>query len=54
MKQEYRRCCKRPGTKRIIYDCGIEDQELILCEHHYNLDPAFQRKIKKMEDISSN
>lgn len=51
MIQEPRRCCKRPATKRIIYDCGIGDQELILCDYHYNLDPAFQRNIKKIEDV---
>ena len=49
--RELRRCCKRSAKYQIVYDCGQEDQELILCDYHYNLDPAFQRNIKKIEEV---
>ena len=46
------RCCKRFGKYHIVYDCGPDpDQEIILCEYHYSLDPAFQRNIKKIEAL---
>ena len=47
------RCCRRPATKQIIYDSGDKDQELILCDYHFNLDPAFQRNIKKLTELKS-
>ena len=51
--QEPRRCCKRPAKYDIVYDCGPEEQHLILCEYHYGLDPAFQRNIKKMKELKN-
>ena len=51
MIQEPRRCCKRQAKYRIIYDCGPEDQELVLCEYHYGLSPAFKRNIKDIKDV---
>jgi len=45
-----RKCCDRLSKYEIVYDCGPdEDQFLILCEYHYNLDPAFSRHIKTMK-----
>jgi len=49
-----RKCCKRPSKYEIIYDCGPDpDQNLILCEYHYNLDPAFSRNIKTIKDLGT-
>lgn len=49
---QIRKCCKRPGRYQIKYDCGrVPDQELILCEFHYNSDPVFQRNIKTMKEF---
>lgn len=55
MMQKPSKCCKRPGKYHIIYDCGgsSPDQEVILCNYHYNLDPAFQRNIKSIEEIKN-
>jgi len=45
-------CCKkRPAKYKIVYDWPPEPEEVILCEYHYNLDPAFQRNIKSIEEI---
>ena len=50
--EEVRKCCKGFGKYYIVYDCGPDpDQELILCEYHYGLDPAFQRNIKSMKEL---
>ena len=46
-----RKCCKKPAKYHIIYDCGLDDQDLILCDYHYNRDSVFQRNIKSMERI---
>ncbi len=48
-----RRCCQNPPRYDIVYDCDPdEDQNLILCSYHYNLEsknPAFSRKIISMK-----
>jgi len=47
-----RRCCQNPPRYDIVYDCDPdEDQNLILCSYHYNLDPAFSRNIKSMKEL---
>ena len=51
--REPRKCCKRPGTRKIVYDCGTNDEELILCDFHYNLDPVFQKHIRTIEEIKN-
>ena len=55
MMQEPSKCCKRESKYHIIYDCGVSspDQELILCEHHYQLNEAFQRNIKSIKEIKN-
>lgn len=47
-----RKCCNRPSKYYIVYDCGPEEQELILCQYHYDLDPSFKQYIKKIEELS--
>jgi len=47
-----RRCCDNPARYDIVYDCSPdEDQNLILCSYHYNLDPAFSRNIKSKKEL---
>jgi len=53
MKQEPSKCCNTPGKYHIVYDCGPDsDQELILCEYHYGLHPAFKQNIKSIKELS--
>jgi len=48
------KCCKRKATREITYDCGSgEEKGIILCNYHYDLDPAFQRNIKKIKEIKN-
>ena len=48
----FKKCCNKPGKYKIIYDWQVPE-ELILCEYHYNLDPAFSdvQFIKKIEEL---
>lgn len=47
-----RKCCNKPSKYEIVYDCSPDpDQELTLCEYHYNLDPAFSRNIKTIKEL---
>ena len=48
-----KKCCNKQGKFEIVYDCGIGIQELVICEHHYNLDPVFQRNIKSIKEIKN-
>ena len=48
---ESRKCCKRESKYHIIYDCGLSDQDLILCDYHYNLHPSFKQHIKSIEEL---
>jgi hypothetical protein len=44
--------CKNPVKYSIIYDGGeSSDQELSLCESHYDSNPVFQKYILKIVEI---
>jgi len=47
------RCCKtRPERHRVKYSCGENpDEEMILCDYHFNLSPIMKEHIKKIEDF---
>lgn len=53
MNQESRKCCNRPSKYHVIYDCGLDDQDLTLCDYHYNLHEAFKKNIKSIEEIKN-
>ena len=46
-------CCQRPSKYHIIYDCGSSDQDMILCEYHYNLHESFKQNIRSIEEIKN-
>lgn len=48
-----RKCCNRPSKYHIVYDCGLDDQDLILCNYHYSLDSVFQQNIKSIEELKN-
>ncbi len=43
-------CTNKPKYD-IIYDCGVEDQHLILCQKHYDSNPVFQKNYTKKDEI---
>ena len=43
--------CKKLPKWHLVYDAGIGEQDLILCEFHYNSDKVFQRNIKTIEEV---
>ena len=45
-------CTNKPKYD-IIFDCGVEDQRLILCQQHYDSNPVFQKNIKKKDEIKN-
>jgi len=47
----FRKCCKNIAKYHITYDCGLEDQELFLCDYHYNSNDVFKKFIKVIEEI---
>ena len=49
--REPRKCCTRKATRKIVYDCGPNDEEMLLCDFHFLLDPVFQKNIKHVEKI---
>lgn len=52
MKCTGRNCSRKPKYE-IIYDCGIENQEIILCDYHHTSDSVFQRNIKSIKEIKN-
>ena len=46
-----KRLCKKLPKWNAVYDSGIGEQNLILCEFHYNSDKVFQRNIKTIEEV---
>jgi len=44
------KCCKRQGVKEITYDCGTNDEKIIVCDFHANLEP-FTLHIKDSKKI---
>lgn len=45
-------CCKRTPKYKIEYDGGSSgNYKYVLCEKHYNSDPAFQRNIITKEEL---
>jgi len=53
MNKEIPRCCKtRPERYRVKYSCGQNaDEEIIICDFHFNLSPIMKEHIKKIEEI---
>ena len=45
--------CKEQPKYDIIYDCGPEEQHLILCLKHYNAHTVFKQHVKKIEEIKN-
>jgi len=44
--------CKEIPNKSIIYDCGPNpNQELVICNKHYESNEVFRQFIKKIEEI---
>ena len=55
IEQTSTRCCTKPVRYDIVYNCGPnEDQHLLLCSYHYNLDKAFQRNHKEFKEINND
>jgi len=48
---EYQICCNNKPKYKITYDCGPEENQIILvCEEHYS-DEAFHRFIMTIEKL---
>ena len=46
--------CKNPVKYQIIYDCGIQSDELKICEKHYRCDEVFRQNIKTIIEVDTN
>jgi len=45
--------CKEKPKYDITYDSGTHDQNLVLCQKHYDSNPVFKQHVKKIEEIKN-
>ena len=46
--------CKEKPKYEIIYDSGTHDQNLVLCQKHYDSNPVFKKNIKKIQELNES
>ena len=45
--------CKNPVKYEILYDCGVQSEELNICEKHYKSDGVFRQNIKTIIEVDT-
>jgi len=43
--------CKNPVKFKIFYDCGVQSEELKICEMHYRSNEVFRQYINTIIEV---
>jgi len=45
--------CKNSVKYEILYDCGVQSEELKICEEHYRSNEVFRQNIKTIIEVGT-